>query len=162
MTDSGNLLAVSEQQYGDQYKTDLMTLFRDYVESAHQVSRLRHQANTFFSSINTVLLMATGFIPSNAADSVTGAGSSWQPALAGLLLCLIWRHMIVAYRDLNSAKFKVINEIEGYLPLAAYRAEWQHFQAAGGHNLTSIEAWVPRLFVAAYVVVAGLNFWAAR
>ena len=57
MTGNGDLFAVSREQYGDQYRTDLMTLFRDFVGSAHQVSRLRHQANTFFSSINTVLLV---------------------------------------------------------------------------------------------------------
>jgi hypothetical protein len=162
MTDSGNLLAVSKQQYGAQYETDFMTLFRDYVESAHQISRLRHQANTFFSSINTVLLMATGLVPSAVTDSTEDTGTNWQVALAGVLLCLIWRRMIIAYSDLNSAKFKVINEIEEHLPLAAYKKEWQHFKTAGGRSLTSVESWVPRLFMGAYIAVTLVNFWASR
>lgn len=159
MADNKDLFAVSRESYGDQYSTDLMTLFRDYVDSAHQVSRARHQANTFFSSINTILLMATGFVHSYESQSATGADINWQVALAGVLLCVIWRRMIIAYSDLNAAKFKVINDIEGHLPLAAYKVEWQHFKADGGRSLTSIESWVPRLFMGAYIAMALLNFW---
>lgn len=162
MTGNDDLFAVSREQYGDQYRTDFMTLFRDFVESAHQVSRLRHQANTFFSSINTVLLMATGFVHSYGAQSATGTDINWQVALAGVLLCVIWRRMIIAYSDLNAAKFKVINDIEGHLPLAAYKVEWQHFKAADGRSLTSIESWVPRLFMGAYIAMALLNFWVSN
>lgn len=159
MAGSENLLAVTEDQYGDQYKDDFMTLFRDFVTSANQISDRRHQANTFFSSINTVLLMATGLIPKEVADASAGEELNWQFAVAGGLLCWIWRKMITAYRDLNAAKFKVINEIEQNLPLAAYGAEWQYFKAAQGSSLTSVESRVPLLFMGAYAGVFVMYNW---
>ena len=166
MTGNEELLAVTEAQYGDQYRNDFMTLYRDFVNSASQVSDRRHQANTFFSSINTVLLMATGLVPREVAEvlEVTTAHMEldWQfaiVAVAGCLLCWIWRKMIAAYRDLNSAKFKVINEIEQHLPLAAYDAEWKHFKAAQGNTLTSVEQRVPLMFMAAYAGVFLMYNW---
>lgn len=157
MTGDERLMAVSEQRYGPQYKADLMTLFRDYVASADRVSERRHTANQFFSSINTVLLMATGFIPGEV-DAV-----HWQVALAGVLLCIIWRRMIAAYRNLNAAKFRVIHDIERQLPLAVYSAEWDYFEAAQGGRkfmtLSTVEAAVPVLFMGAYVFVYLLGIW---
>lgn len=154
MTGSDSLLAVTETQYGDQYRADFMTLFLGYVESAHQISGRRHKANAFFSSINTVLLAASGLtLGSNTS------GYNWQIAVAGGLLCLIWWRMIIAYRDLNSAKFQVINEIEKHLPIAAYNEEWRCFKEAKGRTLTSVESWVPLLFTVAYLFVFGLYLY---
>ena len=147
MAGSNHLLAVSEAHYGDRYKSDFMTQYRDFVESAQQVSAKRHQANQFFSSINTVLLTASGLIANETS------GLNWQIAIAGGLLCMVWRQMILAYANLNSAKFKVINEMEQYLPASTYKAEWEYFKAAKSSNLTSIEALVPRLFIGAYIFI---------
>jgi len=159
MTESANLLAVTEAQYGDQYRSDFMTMFRDFVTSANQISDRRHQANTFFSSINTVLLMATGLIPEEVAGVSMHESLNWQFVVAGGLLCWIWRKMIIAYGDLNSAKWKVINEIEQHLPLAAYGAEWKYFKAADGLELTNVESRVPLLFMGAYAAVFLMYNW---
>ena len=147
MSENEQLLAVQEVQYGEHYRADFMTQYRDFVASANQISSRRHQANQFFSSINTVLLMGSGFIPGK--EMVL----HWQVVVAGALLCVIWRRMIVAYSSLNSAKFKVILEMEEHLPVAVYKTEWQHFKKADGKTLTSVESLVPRLFIAAYILV---------
>lgn len=147
MSENEGLFAVQEAQYGEHYKADLMTQYRDFVASANQVSAKRHQANQFFSSINTVLLMGSGFIPGKQMIL------HWQVVIAGALLCVIWRRMIVAYSDLNSAKFKVILAMEENLPVAVYKTEWQHFKKANGKTLSSVESLVPRLFIAAYILV---------
>lgn len=147
MSENEQLLAVQEAQYGEQYKADFMTQYRDFVASANQISNRRHQANQFFSSINTVLLMGSGFIENK------DAAMHWQVAVAGALLCVIWRRMIIAYSNLNSAKFKVILEMEEYLPVATYKTEWKHLKKAGSKTLSSVESLVPRLFIAAYILV---------
>lgn len=153
MADFKDLLPVTEAQYGDQYRTDFMTLFRDYVDSAQKISDRRHQANTFFSTINTIMVAATGLIPEKVTDLASTPQYNWQIALAGLILCVVWRQMIMAYRDLNAAKFTVINELERHLPMAAYKVEWQHKSAAESSSLTSVESWVPGLFMLLYVFV---------
>lgn len=147
MADNDDLFAVSEARYGDQYKDDYMTQYRDYVDSAQQISSRRHQANQFFSTINTLLLTASGLIPGK------DVGFSLHIAIAGALLCLIWIHMIRAYRDLNSAKFKVIQDMEDRLPLAAFKSEWVYFKGANGHSLTTVESLVPKLFIGAYLAI---------
>lgn len=151
MSENEQLLAVQETQYGAHYKADFMTQYRDFVASANQISSRRHQGNQFFSSINTVLLMGSGFIPGKEM------AVHWQVAVAGTLLCVIWRRMIVAYSSLNSAKFKVILEMEEYLPVAVYKTEWRHFKKANGKTLSSVESLVPRLFIAAYILVYIIN-----
>ena len=68
------LSGVSEAQYGDQYTEHLLTLYRDYVTSADNISNRRQVANTFFLTINTALLGLTageGIIP-----QLTGASRS--------------------------------------------------------------------------------------
>ena len=81
MTDSGNLWAVSEQWVVDQYESRL----HDPVPGLGGIGPPGIQAaspgQTIFSSINTVLLMATGFVPSNADGSVAGSEINWQVAL---------------------------------------------------------------------------------
>jgi len=147
MVENEGLFPVKEAEYGERYKADFMTQYRDFVASANQISAKRHQANQFFSSINTVLLMGSGFIPGKEM------ALHWQVVIAGALLCVIWRRMIMAYSDLNSAKFKVILAMEENLPVAVYKTEWQHIKKAKGKTLSSIESLVPRLFIAAYILV---------
>ncbi len=155
MASDERLLAVSEAQYGDRYKSDFLTQYRDFVASTTQISQRRHQANQFFSTINTLLLMASGFIPGKEI------AFNWPIALAGGLLCLIWKHMIDGYSSLNGAKFRVILEMEEHLPAATYKTEWKYLQQAKVSTLSSVESKVPWLFMGAYflVYVATLIKW---
>ncbi len=152
MSDNEKLMTISEAHYGDDYKSVFLTQYRDFVASASDISDRRHEANKFFSTINTVLLMASGLIPSEGLDF------SWQIALAGGLLCLIWMHMIVSYKELNGAKFKVILEMEKQLPAATYASEYRFKKAAKSSNLSSVESMVPKLFMGAYFLVFATHF----
>lgn len=141
------LMQVSEAHYGDEYKNVFLTQYRDFVDSTNQISARRHQANQFFSTINTGLLAASGLIPT------ANVNFNWQIALAGGLLCLIWKHMIDGYSGLNSAKFKVILEMEEHLPVATYAMEWEYLQQVKASSLSSTESKVPWLFMGAYFAV---------
>lgn len=147
MSASEQLLSIPETHYGDEYKSVFLTQYRDFVASASEISDRRHEANKFFSTINTVLLMSSGLVPKEIA------GFNWQVALAGGLLCLIWMHMITSYKELNSAKFKVILEMEKQLPVATYATEYQFSKAAKSSSLSSVELLVPKLFAGAYFLV---------
>jgi len=147
MAENKQLMNVPEAVYGENYKNDFMTQYRDFVASTSQISGRRHQANQFFSTINTMLLMASGLIPTAKVNF------NWQIALAGGLLCLIWKHMIDGYSSLNSAKFKVILEMEEHLPAATYTMEWEYLQSAKASSLSSTESKVPWLFMGAYLAV---------
>ena len=47
---------------------------------------------------------------------------------AGILLCLLWILFIKNYKQLNSAKFEVINRLELQLPARPFNNEWETLQ----------------------------------
>ena len=144
------VVGVSEPHYGDKYHEHFMTLYRDYVSSAHDISRRRQTANTFFLTINTALFglmdVKKGFIDGELV---------WMVSLAAIVFCIAWQAMINSYASLNSAKFAVINEIEKRLPLRPYWAEWQVKAAREGDTkstLTRVEKNIPYIFIALHVI----------
>lgn len=83
----------------------------------------------------------------------------------GLIVCFIWWSLVDSYKDLNTAKFAVIHELENQLPVALFRHEW----FVCGHNrkkkdkpledryvpLTHLERWIPVAFAVLYVGLGG-------
>lgn len=140
------LFPVEPAQYGDRYPADFVALFDSFVESADRVSARRAQANSFFLTVNTLLVTAAGTV-----WELSDASTNWFIALGGILFSIVWWAMIDSFRTLNSAKYAVINEIETRLPIAAYRAEWALLK--GRHKpLTTIEVAVPFAFMLLYAV----------
>ena len=111
MQSEDKLLSVSQTEYGKHYRDHCLTLYQGYIESADRISERRHGANTFFLTVNTALLGITGYL------QAAGAHLLWLVALAGVVLGYTWFRLIKSYRSLNTAKFKVIHEIEQQLPL---------------------------------------------
>lgn len=82
-----------------------------------------------------------------------------------MLVSFVWLRVVRSYKDLNTAKFKVIHELESHLPAALFTYEW-HVCGWGGdakkyRPLTHSEQWVPILFMVFYVVL-GLYAFLAR
>jgi hypothetical protein len=85
--------------------------------------------------------------------------------IAGLLVSLAWYSMVRSYKDLNSAKFKVIHELEQHLPAAVFAYEWHHCEHGKGKAYTPIthtERWIPGIFAMVYIglavlIVAGIS-----
>lgn len=152
-----SLLGASEQSYGALYKAHLVEMYKLYVEMADRISQRRERANTFFLTINTALVALL-------AKDAFGA----QPAsprylevlipLAAVVLCFLWYRIIRSYRDLNSAKFKVVHRIEQLLPIKPYDAEWAAVDRGKNAKLykpfTHIEIAVPWIFIVFYIVLA--------
>ena len=144
------LLAAPESHYGDSYRADFLTLYRDYVASAESVSTRRALANKFFVGINTALIGIRGYFEVDSNQSVIVL------AVVGILLSVVWHRMIQSYRTLNASKFDVIQLMEKHLPAAAYTAEY-YIQTHGPirhRSLTSVETFVPLLFALLHVAIA--------
>lgn len=81
----------------------------------------------------------------------------WLLGIAGISVCFLWSRLIRSYKDLNSAKFKVIHVIEKRLPLSPYDAEWIAMGEGKNPDLykpvTHIEIAVPWIFVALHLFV---------
>ena len=76
-------------------------LYKLAVEMADRNSARRMLANSFFASVNT------------GAVALLGARASpWYVAAAGILLAVVWWALLKSYRDLNTAKYAIILEME--------------------------------------------------
>ncbi len=151
------LHSVTEEKYGRSYKDHLLEQYRLYVEMADRISSRRSSANSFFLSLNTLLVTAIGILSKfgnvNAIFNATWAAVA---SIGGIVLCWTWSSIIHSYKRLNSSKYRVINVIEQSLPMAPYKAEWFDLKSKKDYKymeLTSIEKWVPWVFAFLYVAL---------
>jgi hypothetical protein len=91
------------------------------VEMADRVSARRGNANTFYLAIQSALIALMGV---KDVDR-------WAVATAGLLLSLTWFLQLRSYRQLNTAKYAVINAMEAKLPVAVFDREWSMLKKEG-------------------------------
>lgn len=142
------LLAKPEEAYGDTYRGDFLTMYRDYVGSADNISSRREKANAFFLAINAGFIGAKGYLPINSPED------AYIQAIVGLMFCYIWGRMINSYKTLNASKFDVIQLMEQHLPLSPFKAEEfvQDNGPTGHRSLTSVERWVPAAFAVLHVL----------
>jgi len=147
----------SEKDYGSDYKSHYLEIYKLYVEKADAISTRRQSANSFFLTINTAILGVTGYIGTSGNSIKLALG------LAGILLCFFWYKLILSYKQLNSGKFKVIHEIEKKLPLAPYDAEWEAVGRGKKPELykpfTLVEMAVPRIFFAFHFILMIIVYW---
>src|SRR5258708_5790797 len=101
----------------------VLDLYKLAVEMADRVSARRGTANAFFLSIQTTFIAAIGLSTATLSKTPWWVGAI--VGLAGLALSATWWLQLHSYRDLNRAKFSVINKIETDLPVKIFSDEWQ-------------------------------------
>jgi hypothetical protein len=144
----------------EKYQAHLLDQYKLYVEMADRVSIRRQTTNSYFLSINTALLALDGYIAAKEP-----AANLWLIGCSGIVLSVLWFQIITSYRDLNSAKFKILGEIEKRLPLNLYDAEWRLMGEGNDPKkyrpLSHIERVVPWVFVALhfYVIARSVLVW---
>lgn len=153
---------VSEDNYArnGKYQDHLFQQYKLYAEMADRISQRRNLANTFFLTLHTLILGVAGFvyeqaeIPANRFVIII-------PLVGVLALCFAWWKLVKSYRQLNTAKFKVIGEFEKRLPSSPYwSAEWKALGEGKDPKLytplTAVETWVPVIFGLLYIFAAAL------
>ena len=165
----GTLLPSSQlfvtTQFSDDKATPAGTVFEQYklaVEMADRLSGRRQSANVFFLSVVSALTVANG----------TAIVSEWYwtcvVSIVTMLVCFMWWRLLEGYRAINSAKFKVIQEIEKTLPFAMFtqeEAEYESPRQTCGKPpkrkrykpLSRIEQAVPALFAVPSLVVSAVT-----
>lgn len=151
------LRGVDPDVYGSSFREHSLEIYKTYLEMADRISERREKANSFFLAVNTALV---ALLAKDAFGNTTLSPSTLEllvPLAAGVL-CYLWYRIIRSYRDLNSAKFKVIHAIELQLPLRPYDAEWESVERGKNPKLylpfTHVETFVPWLFMSFHAVLA--------
>lgn len=145
----------------DKWHSHLLDQYKLYVEMADRISQRRTAANTYFLSVNSAILAFVGYLTTNASPEYM-----WLLALAGCMLTLFWYNIVLSYRNLNSAKWQVVQDIEKRLPISPYDAEWDAVQRGTNPKLyrpiSHIESWVPWVFLSLHAIVFLRTFpWAS-
>ena len=153
--DTPDLIEFDSKKYGEKYQDHLIEQYRIYVEMADRIGARRTQANSFFLGINTALIAA--------GAALYKKGYTAPPKLvlivlvAVLALCYTWWRLIKSYRQLNTAKYRIILLLEKHLPSAPYGTEWT--MLGEGRNpklyrpLTTLEGLVPLLFAVLFILL---------
>lgn len=136
----------------EKWVSHLLDQYKLYVEMADRISQRRATTNTYFLSVNSAILAFVGYLTAKESHE-----SFWMIAVAGVAICWLWKSLISSYRNLNSAKFKIIHAIETRLPIRPYRSEWAFMGEGHDPNLyrpiSHIEGGVPWVFISLHAVV---------
>ena len=141
-------------------------LYKTAVEMADRVSAKRATANTFFLTLNTSLAAILSFLHpimtsnNKIAHWVNSLGVTFAAAV-GLVLAIAWFILLRSYRDLNKAKYKVINKMEERLEVKPFSDEWEYLKKdpvkrwRGRYaEFGTVERVVPVVFAIIYIALA--------
>jgi hypothetical protein len=145
--------------------SEVLDFYKLAVEMADRVSARRGQANQFYLTLQTTLLGVPAIF-----DFL--GGKEFDPlratllAVIGAITSATWWLQLRSYRDLNRAKFDVINRIEReHLVVHPFNEEWISLKEdplprwRGRYaELGTVERFVPLAFLVLEVIVA-ITVW---
>ena len=148
--------------------SELLEIYKLHAEFSDRVAQRREGANRLYVGI------LTGFLVAVVALTRFGLGDdpsvinvlTFAGGLIGIVLCLSWYLVIRSYRQLNTAKFAVLHELEGKLPFAFFKREWEQLEEGKKLNkylnITKAEMTLPILFGILFSALAiwGIVGWA--
>lgn len=130
--------------------SDLLEIYRIYVQTAENTSERRLKSNLFYLTLCSTLITASVTISEFEISGNLGIIIS----LLGIVFALIWLSNIKTYKQLNSAKFKVIHQLEEKLPAQCFKDEWAIIKSDRYIGLSRIESYVPFAFIIAFLIYA--------
>lgn len=135
-------------------------LYKLTVEMADRISARRTAANAFFITLHAALSSGLGL----ALGSIKGRDVESLVAIffcfIGLIFSYTWWLLLKSYRDLNTAKFKVILAMEDKFAVSPFGDEWDYLKKDPVKKwrkryaeLGSIEKVIPNIIAAVYFSV---------
>jgi len=125
------------------------------AEMADRVSARRMDANKLYISLLSGLLAVLPLATGGNAPLHIQQAVFVIVSILGVILCGIWMLNLRSYRQLNSLKFKTIQELEQELPFGYYTREWKILKERPYQSytrLTKVEAYVPLLLAIPYII----------
>lgn len=109
--------AVERELFGDRKPTEadseaLLAQYRLFVETSEALVARRQRVNTFFLSVNPLVLAAAGLVLRDGKLSDLESGALVCLSFSGCVLCFVWRRLISSFRQLSRGKFEVIQALE--------------------------------------------------
>ncbi len=131
-------------------------LFEQYklmVDTSQKLSDRRLSTNSYLFTINSSLLTILGVLATLLSDR---RPLSIIPG-AGVVLSISWIFLLRSFKNLNEAKFKVIHDLEQFLPARVFDMEWHY---VGPYKaMSDIERYIPKLFLVFYAFLTIFFIW---
>jgi hypothetical protein len=86
------LFVTSEEKYGSDYKAHCLEIYKTYVERADAISSRRETANTFFLSVNTLLIGLVAYLGADEKITKLAIG------IAGVIIAFFWFRLLGSYK----------------------------------------------------------------
>lgn len=135
--------AQSSKQNSAEDKDTLLAQWQTCVEMANAISERRDAMNNLFVTLNLAIVAAISFMWDTKTIFLL---------IAGIIVCVVWFLFIQNFRELNKAKFKVINKIESRLPIKAFDDEWRYLKKSRKYiEGTKLEKVMPVTFGLLYI-----------
>ena len=135
-------------------RDELLEIYKLHADLADRVSQRRDGANRLYVSL------LVGLVVVLAALLRFGIGNAPEElivlsiGLFGVLLSASWFVVIKSYRQLNSAKFRVLHDLETKLAYPFFTLEWDPESAGRKSNrywrLTLVEQTLPIIFLSLF------------
>ena len=154
---------MDRQTYGENYQNHLLEQYKLYVEMADRISARRVQVNSFYISLLSGLLaIISVFVNkdffSKFQETKLQYITLFLLGALGIILCWVWHSNIYSYKLLNSVKFKVIDEIEKYMPFSVYEKEWEILKKDREYKpyieQTLVEKYIPFILSIPYLILS--------
>ena len=134
-----------------------MEIYKLHADLADRISQRREGANRLYVSLLVGLVVLT------AALLRFGATEVFQPpfllliGICGTALSASWFIVIRSYRQLNSAKFNVLHQLEERLVFQFFKSEWDPADQGQKSNkywrLTVVEQSLPVIFALIFLTL---------
>jgi hypothetical protein len=152
--------------YGPKFRDHLLEQYKIYTEMADRISQRRATANSFFLTLHTGIFGLAVSLAGLSTGKFHSELASLIVSVFGVGFAIVWMLLLESYRQINSAKYSVLNDLEQLLPVAPYAVEW-NLLAEGKDSkkyrqLTNVEKTIPALFVVGHILAIGLASYLIR
>jgi hypothetical protein len=138
------------KNYGADFQKHLLEQYKLYVETSLDVTSKRLESNKFYLTLNSIIFGTASYLTIVNQHVVIILLST-----VGLIVSVIWIQSIASYKELNTAKFKVIHELEQYMPACLFKCEQKHYSGKR-KGFASTEKWCPTVFIVLYCAIIAL------
>ena len=117
----------SGTDFDDKEKDCLLEQYKLFVGTSETLVRRRQGVNTFFLSVNSLIITGIGLVWNTGSSWTSGDPDTILMVLGvtGVLLAYAWHKQVRSYSQLNKGKFVVIHLLERHLPASIFDAEWK-------------------------------------
>lgn len=142
-------------------RAQFFELYKIMVATSEALVARRQGVNTFFLTMNGLLLTALGLFLRGGGHTRLQSTGIFVLAAAGVALCLAWKSLLTSFGQLNKGKFAIINRMETRLAASIFTGEWQALDKGDDkkvyRSFTSRESIVPYAFGVIYAAAAVLS-----